>query len=211
MFTGIIQHKGRVAASEDQPFGRRLTIDAGPWSHTPARGAGESIAVNGCCLTLIDPHGSSGTRQPRCLGFDVIRQTLGVTTLGELRIGDEVNLELPATPASMLGGHIVQGHVDGVGSMINVWREPEEWRIRLQPPVELMEFIIDKGSIAVDGVSLTIAQTGAAWFEIALIPTTIRMTNLSLAAVGRRVNLETDCIARTVVTWLRRQQAQRAT
>jgi riboflavin synthase len=193
MFTGIVQHLGRVAAFDRNDFGARLRVDPCGWRHRPSHG--ESIAVNGCCLTV------AGT----LFEFDVIRQTLEVTALGRLAVGDRVNLEHAVTPTTMLGGHIVQGHVDGVGVVNSVVSDPTQWRLRITPPAALMEEIAAKGSIAVSGVSLTVAATGPDWFDVALIPTTLELTNLGMLKAGDTVNLETDSIAKVVVNYLRRR------
>jgi riboflavin synthase len=161
VFTGLIQHVGTVAAFEQAQGKARLVIDAPAWNCTPKHG--ESIAVNGCCLTIADDG------QPGRLVFDVIAQTLAVTTLGDLQFGNGVNLEQAVTPSSLLGGHIVQGHVDGVGVVTSVADVPGERRVRVQPPTDLLEAIIEKGSIAIDGVSLTTASLTETWFEVALI------------------------------------------
>ncbi len=195
MFTGIVQQRGEVIAVEPCDFGQALDIDTGGWDHHPS--PGDSIAVNGCCLTVARDAGQG-------LRFDVIRQTLEMTTLGSLVVGAGVNLEPAVTPRTLLSGHLVQGHVDGVGVVRGVTDTKSERRLRLEPPVALLEYIVDKGSIAVDGVSLTVASLGDAWFEVALIPTTIEQTTLGAVDVGDRVNLETDCIAKTVVSWLKR-------
>ena len=194
MFTGIVQHLGRVAAFDRNDFGARLRVDPVDWRHQPAHG--ESIAVDGCCLTIAG----------RSFEFDVIRQTLEVTALGRLKVGDRVNLEHAVTPTTMLGGHIVQGHVDGVGTVSEVNSDPTQWRLRISPPARLMEEIVEKGSVAVSGVSLTVAATGPDWFEVALIPTTLELTNLGTLKVGDEVNLETDYIAKVVVNYLRRRE-----
>jgi riboflavin synthase len=199
MFTGLVQQLGKVVALEDVAFGAALTIDPCGWRHHPV--AGESIAVNGCCLTVAAAQPDDRIR------FDLIHQTLGATALGELRRGDAINLEHAVTPATLLGGHIVQGHVDGVGVVTLVMADPKQWRVRIEPPPELMEYIIDRGSIAVQGVSLTLATISDCWFEVALIPTTLELTNLAALKSGDRVNLETDYLTKTVVTWLRRQGA----
>ena len=170
-----------------------MTVDPCGWRHQPAHG--DSISVNGCCLTIA---GSP-------FEFDVIRQTLEVTALGRLAVGDRINLEHPVTPTTMLGGHIVQGHVDGVALVSSVIADQTQWRLRITPPTRLMEEIVEKGSIAVSGVSLTVAATGADWFEATLIPTTLELTNLGILKVGDAVNLETDYIAKVVVNYLRRR------
>lgn len=200
MFTGIVQHLGEVVSLESNDFGAVLRIDAGNWTHKPFRG--DSIAVNGCCLTLADD--SEGE-----LCFDVIRQTLEITTLGGFAPGDPVNLEHAVTPSTMLGGHIVQGHIDGVGIVDKVTKETSEWRMRIKPPQELLLFMVEKGSIALDGTSLTIARMGDDFLEVALIPTTLKLTTLGRLETGDRVNLETDYIAKTVVNWLERTRSGR--
>ena len=199
MFTGIVQHLGNVVSLESNDFGAVLRIDSGNWNHQPARG--DSIAVNGCCLTLAGDGGGE-------LCFDVIRQTLDITTLGSLAQGDPVNLEHAVTPTTMLSGHIVQGHIDGVGIVKDVTKNESEWRMRITPPKGLLLYMAEKGSIAVDGTSLTIAQLGDDFFDIALIPTTLELTTLGRLDAGDRVNLETDYIAKTVVNWLERRHQE---
>lgn len=201
MFTGLVQHAGTVTAMETRDFGRRLRLDVAGWTHRPAKG--DSIAVNGCCLTVSEsPAESNGI-----LAFDVIAQTLSVTALGSLGAGDRVNLEHAVTPTTLLGGHIVQGHVDGVGRVMGVECSAEEHRLRIRPPRrEAMGLIVDKGSIAVSGVSLTVANAGPDWFEVALIPTTLGLTNLGALKEGDAVNLEYDYIAKVVTNWLVRRE-----
>jgi riboflavin synthase len=199
MFTGIIQQMGTVASLTRVDFGARLVIDPAQWHHRPS--LGDSIAVSGCCLTVADDPSVSGA-----LAFDVIAQTLKMTTLGQLVPGQPVNLEHAATASTLLGGHIVQGHVDGVGSIARVQHDSAQCTVRIQPPAELMDYIVDQGSIAVDGVSLTVAAAGNDWFEVALIPTTLRLTTLGQARAGQRLNLEADSVAKTVVSWLRRMR-----
>jgi riboflavin synthase len=196
MFSGIVEQLGVVTICEPCEFGETLYVDPAGWPHHPA--AGDSISVNGCCLTVTDPGQRAGE-----LRFDVIRQTLRMTTLGELEAGDRVNLEPAVTPSTMLSGHIVQGHVDGVGVVRKVTDLPSERRLRIEPPPHLREYIVDKGSIAADGVSMTVADLGETWFEMALIPTTIAKTTLGIVGEGDRVNLEADCVVKTVVSWLK--------
>lgn len=198
VFTGLVQAVGRVAGAEPSASGARLVIDPAGWAHAPA--LGDSISIDGCCLTLaaITPAGDW------C--FDAVAQTLSVTTLGSLRAGSRVNLEHACRADTLLGGHIVQGHVDGVAEVILARRDPADWRVRFRPPPELMECMSPKGSVAVSGVSLTLAAVGDDWFEVALIPTTLEKTNLDELGEGSRCNIETDIIARTVVQWLRRQR-----
>jgi riboflavin synthase len=202
VFTGLIQHIGTVASIDRTEAAARLAIEAPQWGYLASHG--ESIAVNGCCLTMTETS-PSGQPSGNTLRFDVIAQTLAATNLGTLKVGDRVNLEHAVTPSSLLGGHIVQGHVDGVGTVVQTADMPGEWRVRVEPPQPLLDAIIEKGSIAINGVSLTIATLGTHWFEVALIPTTLRDTTLGELAVGSLVNLETDYIAKTVVHWLSRQ------
>lgn len=197
MFCGIVQQLGVVAACEPCQFGQTLYVDPAGWEHHAA--PGDSIAVNGCCLTATHPGDREGE-----LRFDVIRQTLQMTTLGGLGTGDRVNLEPAVTPQTMLSGHLVQGHIDGVGVVREVTADADERRLRIEPPPPLVEYIVDKGSIAIDGVSMTVAGLGETWFEVALIPTTIEMTTLGIVGEGDRVNLETDYVVKTVVSWLKR-------
>ncbi len=198
MFTGIIQHLGTIGDLQPNESGQVLCVEAGAWSE-PVR-AGDSIAVNGCCLTATGR--DSGRVDAGVLQFDVIRQTLAVTALGELRAGDAVNLERAVTPTTLLSGHIVQGHIDGVGIVRRVHSSAAEWRVSIEPPPGLRASIVDKGSIAVEGVSLTVANLNAEGFEVALIPTTLRLTTLGRLREGQRVNLETDYLVKAVVHWL---------
>lgn len=191
MFTGLVQHLGRVVAVESREWGARLLVDAGGWSHKPSHG--ESIAVNGCCLTIADEEPDNHR-----LTFDVIHQTLNVTTFGKLTVGDCVNLEASVTPTTMLGGHIVQGHVDGVADVVSISRDGGEHRVRLRPTQDLMRCIIEKGSVALDGVSLTVAAVGDDWFEVALIPTTLELTTFGGRSSGDQMNIETDYLAKIV-------------
>jgi len=210
VFTGLVQHLGSVARVEPSGSGRTLVIDMRDWSYRPV--PGESIAVNGCCLTVAAEPASDQGHDRRQARFDVVSQTLKVTTLGKLAAGDQVNLEHAATPTTLLGGHMVQGHVDGVGTVQRVQRDPADYRLRIVPPHprEAMRMIVERGSIALNGVSLTIASVAdekdpsAAWFEVALIPTTLALTNLGLLGEGDAVNIEYDCIARMVANWLAR-------
>ena len=194
MFTGLIQAVGEVAESRPAGVGRRLVIDAGSWDHTPS--PGESISVSGCCLTIAEP-----VRAGR-LAFDVVGETLARTTIGSWTPGTGVNLEHAARADSLLGGHIVQGHIDGVGIIEQIRTDPLGRRVRIRTPRDLMPLIPPKGSIAVAGVSLTVASVSAGWFEAALIPTTLERTTLGSLDVGAQVDLETDILARTVAHWL---------
>lgn len=200
MFTGLIERTGRIAAIEPSPAGKTLLVDAGGWGKGFEHG--ESIAVSGCCLTLA-PEPGAGTDEG-LLRFDVVPETLAKTTLGSLQPGATVNLERSATASTLLGGHVVQGHVEGVGVVRRILTSPE-WRVTIEAPTDLMACVTPKGSIAVEGVSLTIAAADVErrTFDIALIPTTLEKTTLRELVVGSRVNLETDILARTVVHYLR--------
>ncbi len=205
MFTGIVQHLGEVAAVTRSASGQTLHIDTRGWGTHPA--PGDSVAVNGCCLTVTDEAAGVST-----LRFDVVPQTLRTTTLGGLAVGDKVNIEPAVTAATLMSGHIVQGHVDGVALVRSVTTDGSERRLRIEPPSELAQFIVDKGSITVDGVSLTVAAVpvagavGDAWFEVALIPTTLDLTNLAALREGGQVNIEVDYVAKIVVSWMSRKK-----
>lgn len=203
MFTGIVQSRGWVRGVQPNAFGSRLVVDCSKWElqhFEPTHG--DSICVSGVCLTVVE------VTNQQWLSFDVITETLSKTTLGEMEIGNEVNLELPISMSQPLGGHFVQGHVDGVGRVTHVCRGDNEWRVTVEPPSELADCIVPKGSIAIDGVSLTIAAINKSvsnkvpTFEIALIPTTLQLTSLGQIAVGQRVNLEADIISKTVIHYL---------
>lgn len=156
-------------------------------------------------MTLVDLAPSDRAGQ---LAFDVVAETLARTTLGELRAGDRVNLEPAATPTTLLDGHLVQGHIEGVGRVVQVQSQAsDDYRVTIEPPPDLMPCLAPKGSVAIDGVSLTIAGVTDHTFEVALIPTTLAQTTLGVLQVGDHVNLESDIIARTVVHVLERTRA----
>ncbi len=239
MFTGLVQHVGRIAERRETPVGASLVVSVGAWpdggngahpAHSPPLGTppgageaasksphqplwspwqmplqlGESISVSGCCLTLAAIGQSpaagaeSGTAVERTLRFDVIHQTLRVTALGGLAVGHRVNLERSVTPATLLGGHIVQGHVDGLGRIVAIETSGGEWRVRVAIPAELHRFVHDKGSIAIDGVSLTVAALSDAdrTLDVCLIPETLARTTLGDRAVGDAVHIEVDALAK---------------
>ncbi|MDN4161543.1 riboflavin synthase [Nocardioides abyssi] len=189
MFTGIVEELGTVAAVEDQGDAIRLTIRAATVLEDAA--LGDSIAVNGCCLTVA-------ARQDDTWTADVMQETLDKTSLRGVQPGDVVNLERAVTAATRLGGHIVQGHVDGVGEVLG--RTPSEhWEVvEVSLPAELARYLVDKGSITVDGVSLTVVEAGETSFTVSLIPETLARTTLGTRQVGDRVNLEADVIAKHV-------------
>jgi len=189
MFTGIVEELGTVAGIEDQGDALRLTIHA---QHVLAdAGLGDSISVNGCCLTVAERDGDTWTA-------DVMQETLDKTSLAGVQPGDRVNLERAVTPQTRLGGHIVQGHVDGVGTIAS--RTPSEhWElVEVTMPTELSRYLVDKGSITVDGVSLTVVEAGDDHFTVSLIPETLARTTLGSRQPGDRVNLEVDVIAKYV-------------
>lgn len=194
MFTGIIEEIGEIVAVTESGDGRRLTVRA-PRAASDAV-HGESIAVSGVCLTVV---GSTADT----FDADVMKQTLDVAAIGTAGVGTRVNIEKAMPVGARLGGHIVQGHVDGTGEVIEV-RPGAEWSVlRLSLPDDLAPLVVDKGSIAVDGTSLTVSAVSApaespAWFEVSLIPETLAATTLGTHAVGDRVNLETDILARHV-------------
>jgi len=197
VFTGIIQQQGRVIDVRVADAGARMVIDPLGWPH--AASAGDSIAVNGCCLTVLGggvPHGQPVRGE---LEFDVVSQTLRLTTLGAFKPGDSVNLEHAATPTTLLGGHIVQGHVDGVATVVAMQNDVADRRVRFSFDAGLNKFVIPQGSIAVDGVSLTVAAAGDDWFEVALIPTTRRLTTLGGLTPGARTNIEADYLAKLII------------
>lgn len=189
MFTGIIEELGTVEAIEDQGDAIRLTISAA--TVLEDAGLGDSIAVNGCCLTVAERTDETWTA-------DVMAETLDKTSLYGVSPGDQVNLERAVTADKRLGGHIVQGHVDGVGSIVR--RSPSEhWElVEIAMPKELGKYLVDKGSITVDGVSLTVVEAGEETFTVSLIPETLSRTTLGFRQPGDRVNLETDVIAKHV-------------
>jgi len=189
MFTGIVEGLGEVLSVDRTAEGGRLRVRAG----TLLAGAqvGESIAVSGACLTMAVLDGEAFTA-------DLAAETLRRTTLRGLRPGDPVNLERPLRLDQRLGGHIVQGHVDGVGTVTAVRREGEGLWMEIEPPATLMPYLAAKGSVAVDGVSLTIARLSGEAFAVALIPHTLAVTTLGRRQTGDQVNLEVDILAKYV-------------
>ncbi|HET6165864.1 MAG TPA: riboflavin synthase [Marmoricola sp.] len=189
MFTGIIEELGTVVGLEDQGDAVRLTVD-GPLVTSDAA-AGDSISVNGCCLTVVANQSGSFTA-------DVMHETLAKTSLGAFEPGTRVNLERAVTPATRLGGHIVQGHVDGTGTIVS--RTPSEhWEVvEVSLPTELGRYLVAKGSITVDGISLTVVEVRNDSFTVSLIPETLARTTLGFRQPGDVVNLEVDVIAKYV-------------
>jgi riboflavin synthase len=189
MFTGIIEELGTVDSLEDQGDAIRLTV-RGPLV-TGDAALGDSISVNGCCLTVVTTDDGSFTA-------DVMHETLAKTSLGALVPGTRVNLERAVTPTTRLGGHIVQGHVDGTGTVVR--RTPSEhWEVvEIALPADLERYLVDKGSITVDGISLTVVEVGPESFTVSLIPETLARTTLGFKQPGDVVNLEVDVIAKYV-------------
>jgi riboflavin synthase len=189
MFTGIIEELGRVRSVETRGEGVRLIVEA----RTVMEGTeeGDSISVNGVCLTAVDVRADS-------FAADGSRETLERSTLGRLRAGSLVNLERAVTPSTRLGGHIVQGHVDARGRFLGATEHGGSWTIRIAYPPEMARYLVFKGSVAVEGISLTVAALSDEYFEIAVIPKTWDVTNLSRLNSNDEVNLEADIIAKYV-------------
>ena len=187
MFTGIVRELGRVVSIDGGPDGVRLELEA-PQAAAAAK-LGDSVAVNGCCLTVV---GSDGGR----LTFDAVPETLRRTTLGALRPGDPVNVEPALRVGDPLGGHFVQGHVDGIGRVQSIEAEGEGLRVFVAAAPEILRYCVEKGSITVEGVSLTVAELAENAFAVALIPHSLAETTLSELAPGREVNLEVDVLAK---------------
>jgi riboflavin synthase len=188
MFTGLVQERGTVRAVERGDRGVRLRISA------PLAGElrpGDSVAVNGVCLTAVESDAQG-------FAADVIAETLRRSSLGPLAEGDQVNLELPLRPSDRLGGHVVQGHVDGTGVVESLREEGSARTLRIAAPPELLPYVVEKGSIALDGVSLTVAGVDDDGFSVSLIPETLGRTTLGAAAEGRSVNIEVDLLAKYV-------------
>jgi riboflavin synthase len=187
MFTGIVAARGIVKSIAGDEAGSRLAIDAGHLAGDLAIGA--SLAVNGVCLTAVAVEGT-------VVEVEAISETLHRTNLGALGPGMLVNLERPVGPADLFEGHLVQGHVDGVAVVRSVLPEGSSRRVWLDAPGDMLRYIVEKGSIALDGVSLTVADTDDSGFEVALIPHTLEVTGLGAASAGDRVNVELDVIAK---------------
>ncbi|MBU6347498.1 MAG: riboflavin synthase [Actinomycetales bacterium] len=188
MFTGIVEELGEVTSiTELADDSLRITI-RGPLAVSDSK-LGDSIAVNGVCLTAVEINNEA-------FSADVMRESLNRSTIGKLQVGDQVNLERPVTLATRLGGHLVQGHVDGIGKISK--REPSEnWEVvTIQATPELLRYVVEKGSITVDGVSLTVSAITESDFQVSLIPATLAKTTLGQRAVGEQVNLEVDMVAK---------------
>jgi riboflavin synthase len=188
MFTGLVQDRGRVEAVDQTAAGARLRVGS---ALAAELNDGDSVAVDGVCLTATDVGADE-------FAADVMTETLERSTLARIATGRAVNLELPLRAADRLGGHVVQGHVDGVGEVTELAEEGFARRMWIEPPPELLRYVVEKGSIAVAGVSLTVADVAEDRFAVALIPETLERTTLGGVAVGDRVNLEVDVLAKYV-------------
>jgi len=188
MFTGIVKELGRVEAVDASDDGARLRISAGVASELAE---GDSVAVNGACLTATSVGDGA-------FEADVMHQTLSLTTLGELDADSAVNLELPLRASDRLGGHVVQGHVDGTATVTDITEDGFAKRLRIELPDELLPYVVERGSIAIEGVSLTIADLTDSGLEVSLIPETLERTTLGSLEPGDRVNVECDVLARYV-------------
>jgi riboflavin synthase len=188
VFTGLIQDVGTVESLDSGADGARLRIAT---SLAAEIGLGDSVAVDGACLTAtVADEGGFET--------EAMNQTLAVTALGAIEAGARVNLELAMRASDRLGGHIVQGHVDGVGTVASIEEDGFARRLRVELPSELMRYVIDKGSITLSGVSLTVADLGQAWVDVSLIPETLERTNFGSASAGDSLNVECDIVAKYV-------------
>ena len=200
MFTGLVQDKATVTAVERNGGGVRLTVE----TRVEPIERGDSISVNGVCLTAVD----SGTG---LFSADVMEETLRRSSLAALAEGDRVNVELALQASARLAGHIVQGHVDAVGTVAELREEGFARIVRVSAPADLLRYVVEKGSIAVDGVSLTVSAVETDWFEVSLIPETLERTTLGEAEPGREVNLEVDVVAKYVEKLVARRGSTEAT
>jgi riboflavin synthase len=188
VFTGLIEDLGTVETIERTNDGARLRISS---SLADEIALGDSIAVNGCCLTAT-------AVEDGAFETEAMNQTLTVTALSDVDEGSKVNLELAMKAGDRLGGHIVQGHVDGLGTVASLEDDGFARRVRVELPPELLRYVVDKGSITLSGVSLTVAELGETWAEVSLIPETLERTNLGEAQVGSQINVECDIVAKYV-------------
>ena len=194
MFTGLVADTGTIRAVHDG----RLEVDTALGAHLAE---GDSVAVNGVCLTAVEPHTDG-------FAADVMPETLRRSSLGPLEPGAKVNLELPLRAGDRMGGHVVQGHVDGTGSVAEVRDDRPSRVVRVEAPADLLRYVVEKGSIAVDGVSLTVSAVEDDWFEVSLIPETLERTTLGGAEAGKTVNLEVDVLAKYVEKLMSRGAGQ---
>ncbi|HEY1507769.1 MAG TPA: riboflavin synthase [Solirubrobacteraceae bacterium] len=188
MFTGLVQDLGRIVSADRNGDGARMTVETALASELCE---GDSVSVNGVCLTATEVGEHS-------FAADVMNETLSRTSLASVRPGLGVNLELPLRPSDRLGGHVVQGHVDGLATIAEVGDDGFARRVRFDTDPELLRYVVEKGSIALDGVSLTVIDIGDAWFTVSLIPESLERTNLGAAEPGTKVNVEVDVLAKYV-------------
>jgi riboflavin synthase len=188
VFTGLIQDVGQVEAVESNEQGARLRVVTRLGAEIAP---GDSVAVNGVCLTAT-------TAEDERFATEAMNQTMNVTSLGDLAFGDQVNLELAMRASDRLGGHILQGHVDGLGEVVSTTEDGFARRLRVGLGPELIRYVVEKGSIAIDGVSLTVAVLNEEWAEVSLIPETLERTTLGEASAGDRLNVECDIVAKYV-------------
>jgi riboflavin synthase len=188
MFTGLVQDLGRIVSADRNGDGARVTVET---ALAEELSEGDSVAVNGVCLTATEVGDGSFVA-------DVMNETLSRTSLADVEAGAGVNLELPLRPSDRLGGHVVQGHVDGLATIAEVRDDGFARRVRFDIDPQLLRYVVEKGSIALDGVSLTVIEIGDAWFTVSLIPESLERTNLGAAGPGTKVNVEVDVLAKYV-------------
>jgi riboflavin synthase len=198
MFTGIVEHVGRIETLEKSLAGARLRVQAGPLGASLA--VAGSVAVNGCCLTVVE-------MADNVFAADLSSETLQRTAFGEMKPGARVNLERPLTAGKEFGGHFVQGHVDAVGRVAHLAQQGSSWWLAVRLPAEIERYVAMKGSIAIDGISLTVANLDDGLVEVAIIPFTYANTNLQALIVGDAVNLEADILAKYVEKLLQTRRA----
>lgn len=201
MFTGIVERSLPVLSVQETAAGIRLVLP-NVWEDVKH---GESVAVNGTCLTVAEMPQSGGSNQ---LAFDAIPETLSKTNLGLLQAGDEVHVERSLRVGDRFDGHMVQGHVDGTAKILSQTESSSDWRMRIELPAEFAKYFVPKGSVTLDGVSLTIASLAEESFEVALIPTTLQITRLGKRPIGWPLNVECDSMAKTVVRFLEIREAK---
>ena len=189
MFTGIVRELGRVVAADGGPDGLRLVVEAAGTAASAA--AGDSVSINGCCVT-------AETVERERMSFSAVPETLARTTLGSLAAGDVVNVEPAVRAGEPLGGHFVQGHVDAVGRVQSVEAEGDGLRVFVEAPEDVLRYCVEKGSVTVDGVALTLAEIADDAFGVVLVPHTLAETTLSALVPGKEVNLEADVLAKYV-------------
>jgi len=188
MFTGLVQDLGRIVSADRNGEGARVTVET---ELAKELSEGDSVAVNGVCLTATDVG-------DRSFAADVMNETLSRTSLADVEPGTGVNLELPLRPSDRLGGHVVQGHVDGLATIAETSNDGFARRVRFETEPGLLRYVVEKGSIALDGVSLTVIEIGDSWFTVSLIPESLERTNMGAAGPGTKVNVEVDVLAKYV-------------